>query len=139
MIPVVDGGFWEEDSGTGEDYVSTRGWRFNKEFNVLAKMLKQIEPLDTSVIGKGASSTSKEAMKRTISSMLGVLPSNRFQVTVGLSGQPLLVFFVVKEVYIDWLRVFLLLNLPKTCTWLSFIEICYIHRTLRLLGLPLVV
>lgn len=89
LIPVVDGGFWEEDSGTGEDYVSTRGRRFNKEFKVLAKMLKQIEPLDTSVIGKGASSTSKEAMKRTISSMLGVLPSDRFQVTVGLSRQPL--------------------------------------------------
>lgn len=89
LIPVVGGGFWEEDSGTGDDYVSTRGRRFNKEFNVLAKILKQIEPLDTSVIGKGASHTSKEAMKRTISSMLGVLPSDRFQVTVGLSRQPL--------------------------------------------------
>lgn len=89
LIPVVGGGFWEEDSGAGDDYVSTRGRKFNKEFNVLAKMLKQIEPLDTSVIGKGASDTSKEAMKRTISSMLGVLPSDRFQVTVGLSRQPL--------------------------------------------------
>lgn len=88
LIPLVGGGFWEEDSGSGDDYVSTRGRRFNKEFNVLAKILKQIEPLDTSIIGKGASETSKEAMKRTISSMLGVLPSDRFQVTVGLSRQP---------------------------------------------------
>eukprot|EP01018_Ginkgo_biloba_P016478 Gb_08046 [translate_table: standard] len=91
LIPGVDGSFWEDsdDGCISGDYISTRKGSFKKEFSVLANMLKQIEPLDTGVIGKGASDNCKESMKRTISSMFGVLPSDQFHVSVRISRQPL--------------------------------------------------
>lgn len=52
-------------------------------------MLKKIEPLDTSVISKGVSDSSKDSMKQTISTMLGLLPSDQFDVMVRVSKGPL--------------------------------------------------
>lgn len=56
---------------------------------MIANMLKRIEPLDNSVISKGISESAKDSMKQTISSMLGLLPSDQFSITVRLSKQPL--------------------------------------------------
>ncbi|KAM0055517.1 hypothetical protein Hdeb2414_s0006g00207101 [Helianthus debilis subsp. tardiflorus] len=80
----VDGG------GVSDDFVSTRrSVSFDREFSVIANMLKKIEPLDTSVISKGVSDSAKDSMKQTISTMLGVLPSDQFSVMVRVSKGPL--------------------------------------------------
>lgn len=52
-------------------------------------MLKRIEPLDTSDISKNVSDSAKDSMKQTISSMLGILPSDQFSVSVRVSRVPL--------------------------------------------------
>lgn len=52
-------------------------------------MLKRIEPLDTSDISKGVSDSAKDSMKQTISTMLGLLPSDQFSVSVRVSKVPL--------------------------------------------------
>lgn len=83
LISGVDGG------GVSDDFVSTRKSGFGREFSVIANMLKRIEPLDTSVISKGVSDSAKDSMKQTISTMLGLLPSDQFSVTVRVSKQPL--------------------------------------------------
>ncbi|KAK9067258.1 hypothetical protein SSX86_014584 [Deinandra increscens subsp. villosa] len=70
-----------------DDSVSTNS--FYREFSVIANMLKKIEPLDISVISKGASDSVKDSMKRMISAMLGLLPSDQFSVTITVSKRPL--------------------------------------------------
>ncbi|KAK2419807.1 hypothetical protein QL285_030627 [Trifolium repens] len=75
--------------GGADDVVSTRKSTFNKGFTVIANLLRRIKPLDNSVISKGVSDISKNSMKQTISTMLGLLPSDHFQVTVNLEIQPL--------------------------------------------------
>lgn len=74
---------------SNDDFVSTRKSNFDRGFLVIANMLKRIEPLDNSVISKGISESAKDSMKQTISSMLGLLPSDQFSITVMLSKQPL--------------------------------------------------
>ncbi|KAA8530287.1 hypothetical protein F0562_004996 [Nyssa sinensis] len=83
LVSGVDGG------GVSDDFVSTRKSGFDREFSVIASMLKKIEPLDTSVISKGVSDSAKDSMKQTISTMLGLLPSDQFSVTVRVSRRPL--------------------------------------------------
>ncbi|KAI4347651.1 hypothetical protein L6164_008443 [Bauhinia variegata] len=83
LISGVDGG------GVSDDFVSTRKSTCDRGFTVIANMLKRIEPLDTSVISKGVSDSAKDSMKQTISSMLGLLPSDQFSVTVTVSRRPL--------------------------------------------------
>ncbi|KAD7478662.1 hypothetical protein E3N88_01798 [Mikania micrantha] len=84
IISGVDGG------GVSDDFVSTRrSVSFDREFSVIANMLKKIEPLDTSVISKGVSDSAKDSMKQTISTMLGLLPSDQFSVMVRVSKRPL--------------------------------------------------
>lgn len=53
-----------------------------KEQSLLLNLIQEIEPLDVSTISKDASPDSTGAMKRTISGMLGLLPSDQFQVTI---------------------------------------------------------
>ncbi|KAJ0051428.1 hypothetical protein Pint_02646 [Pistacia integerrima] len=77
-----------------DDFVSTRMSNFDRGFLVIANLLKRIEPLDTSVISKGVSDAAKDSMKQTISTMLGLLPSDQFSINVRVSKQPL-----------DWLLV----------------------------------
>lgn len=85
LISGVDGG------GVSDDFVvsSTRNSGLDRGFSVIANMLKRIEPLDTSVISKAVSDSAKDSMKQTISTMLGLLPSDQFSVTVSVSKRPL--------------------------------------------------
>lgn len=83
LISGVDGG------GVSDDFVSTRKSGFSREFSVIASMLKRIEPLDVSVISQGVSDAAKDSMKQTISTMLGLLPSDQFSVTVRVTKRPL--------------------------------------------------
>ncbi|KAK8558653.1 hypothetical protein V6N13_098300 [Hibiscus sabdariffa] len=57
--------------------------------SVLANLIHEIEPLDVSLIQKDVSPTTVDAMKRTISGMLGLLPSDRFQVFIEALWEPL--------------------------------------------------
>ncbi|KAM6549923.1 hypothetical protein CsatB_021599 [Cannabis sativa] len=83
LISGVDGG------GVSDEFVSTRRSTFDRGFSVIANMLRRIEPLDTSVISKGVSDSAKDSMKETISTMLGLLPSDQFSVTINVSKGPL--------------------------------------------------
>ncbi|KAI7742432.1 hypothetical protein M8C21_022913 [Ambrosia artemisiifolia] len=76
-----------ENGDVSDEFLSTNS--FYREFSVIANMLKQIEPLDTSVISKGVSDSVKESMNRMISSMLGLLPSDQFSVRISVSKRPL--------------------------------------------------
>ncbi|MBA0562405.1 hypothetical protein Golob_007451 [Gossypium lobatum] len=108
-----------KDGGAYDDYsVSTQKSNLDRGFIVIANMLKHIEPLDTSVISKGVSDSAKEAMKRTISTMLGILPSDQFSVLVSLSKPPLhrLLFSSIITGYTLWnaeYRVSLMRNLER--------------------------
>ncbi|GAV80839.1 DUF760 domain-containing protein [Cephalotus follicularis] len=91
--------------GVSDDYhVSTRKSSLDRGFSVIANMLKRIEPLDNSVISKAVSDSAKDSMKQTISSMLGLLPSDHFFVTVNFSKQPLdrLLFSSIITGYTLW-------------------------------------
>ncbi|KAL8143729.1 hypothetical protein V2J09_016761 [Rumex salicifolius] len=48
----------------------------------LSDLIREIEPLDVSLIQRDVPPTTIDAMKRTISGMLGLLPSNQFQVHI---------------------------------------------------------
>lgn len=50
--------------------------------SVLRDIILQIEPLDIQQLAQDASSDAMDAMKRTISGMLGLLPSDQFSVVV---------------------------------------------------------
>jgi hypothetical protein len=52
-------------------------------------LIQEIEPLDVSYIQKDVPSTTADAMKRTISGMLGLLPSDQFNVVVEALWEPL--------------------------------------------------
>ncbi|XP_072952797.1 uncharacterized protein [Typha angustifolia] len=83
----VDGG-----GGVADEFVSTwdtGGSAVGCEFSALADVLLRIEPLDTSVVGKGVSAPAKDSMKRAISVMLGVLPSDEFDISIRGSEEPL--------------------------------------------------
>lgn len=83
LMSGVDGG------GVSDDFVSTRKSGLDRGFSVIANMLRRIEPLDNSVICKGVSDSAKDSMKQTISTMLGLLPSDQFSVTISVSKRPL--------------------------------------------------
>jgi hypothetical protein len=50
--------------------------------SLLSELIQEIEPLDVSLIQKDVPPATLDAMKRTISGMLGLLPSDRFQVFI---------------------------------------------------------
>ncbi|KAL4377615.1 hypothetical protein GQ457_02G019950 [Hibiscus cannabinus] len=76
--------------GVYDDYfVSTHKSHFDRGLLVISNMLKNIEPLDNSVVSNGVSDSAKESMKRTISTMLGILPSDQFSISVSISRSPL--------------------------------------------------
>ncbi|CAN8257941.1 unnamed protein product [Cochlearia groenlandica] len=56
---------------------------------MLTDIIQEIEPLDVSMIQKDVPLTTLDAMKRTISGMLGLLPSDRFQVHIESLWEPL--------------------------------------------------
>ncbi|XP_027357645.1 uncharacterized protein LOC113866979 [Abrus precatorius] len=90
--------------GFSDDVVSTRKSSFDRGFTVIANMLRRIEPLDNSVISKGVSHSARDSMKQTISTMLGLLPSDHFSVTVTVSKHPLhrLLFSSIITGYTLW-------------------------------------
>uniref|UniRef100_A0A6N2LVG6 Uncharacterized protein n=1 Tax=Salix viminalis TaxID=40686 RepID=A0A6N2LVG6_SALVM len=53
-----------------------------REKSLLLELIHEIEPLDVSLIQKDVPPATLDAMKRTISGMLGLLPSDRFQVFI---------------------------------------------------------
>ncbi|KAL8541521.1 hypothetical protein ACS0TY_002696 [Phlomoides rotata] len=57
--------------------------------SVLFSLIRDIEPLDVSLIQKDVPHTTIDAMKRTISGMLGLLPSDQFQVMIDALWEPL--------------------------------------------------
>ncbi|KAG4958801.1 hypothetical protein AAZX31_13G053400 [Glycine max] len=102
LLPLTRrrGGFIS--SCLSDDAVSTRN--FDRGFTVIAAMLRRIEPLDNSAISKGVSPAARDSMKQTISTMLGLLPSDHFAVTVTVSKHPLhrLLFSSIVTGYTLW-------------------------------------
>ncbi|KAJ8768904.1 hypothetical protein K2173_023899 [Erythroxylum novogranatense] len=71
------------------DFNSNYSFRPSSKKTVLSDLIQEIEPLDVSVIQKDVPPTTLDAMKRTISGMLGLLPSDRFQVSIEALWEPL--------------------------------------------------
>lgn len=67
----------------------TSSFFFFLQKSVLTNLIQEIEPLDVSLIQKDVPPTTVDAMKRTISGMLGLLPSDRFQVVIEALWEPL--------------------------------------------------
>eukprot|EP00249_Psilotum_nudum_P011383 c23139_g1_i3 orf=354-1409(-) len=86
LMAGMSGGFWE---GADSEKFGPRKGTSKKESSVLLNLIQEIQPLDVSLVSKDTSSDSTDAMKRTISGMLGLLPSDQFQVTVQASHEPL--------------------------------------------------
>ena len=61
----------------------------NSKKSVLTELIQEIEPLDVSHIQKDVPPTTADAMKRTISGMLGLLPSDQFHVVIEALWEPL--------------------------------------------------
>ncbi|KAF3777515.1 hypothetical protein EJ110_NYTH40587 [Nymphaea thermarum] len=57
--------------------------------SILSNLIQEIEPLDISLIQKDVSAETIDAMKRTISGMLGLLPSDQFHVLIEAFWEPL--------------------------------------------------
>ncbi|XP_060962535.1 uncharacterized protein LOC133032567 isoform X1 [Cannabis sativa] len=57
--------------------------------SILSNLIHEIEPLDVSLIQKDVPPATVDAMKRTISGMLGLLPSDQFQVLIESLWEPL--------------------------------------------------
>ena len=67
---------------------STWNSKLDHGFSVIANMLKKIKPLDTSVVSKAVSDSAKDSMKQTISTMLGLLPSDQVYIIISISKWP---------------------------------------------------
>ncbi|GAB2218149.1 hypothetical protein Droror1_Dr00001367 [Drosera rotundifolia] len=68
---------------------SSGDYRSRAKNSVLLDLIQEIEPLDVSIIQKDVAPSTVDAMKRTISGMLGLLPSNQFQVIIEALWDPL--------------------------------------------------
>nr|XP_004496909.2 uncharacterized protein LOC101500430 [Cicer arietinum] len=62
---------------------------FTSKKSALSELIQEIEPLDVSHIQKDVPPTTADAMKRTISGMLGLLPSDQFHVVIEALWKPL--------------------------------------------------
>eukprot|EP00271_Cylindrocystis_brebissonii_P011569 TRINITY_DN29433_c0_g1_i1.p1 TRINITY_DN29433_c0_g1~~TRINITY_DN29433_c0_g1_i1.p1 ORF type:complete len:581 (+),score=113.85 TRINITY_DN29433_c0_g1_i1:625-2367(+) len=95
LMQGVDGSYWEGGGGESESASSGAFYpqqgAFGKADNrsVLLNLIREIKPTDLSHISKDASVNSMDAMKRTISGMLGLLPADQFSVTVAVDREPL--------------------------------------------------
>ncbi|KAL2948340.1 hypothetical protein AAZX31_20G118900 [Glycine max] len=68
---------------------SSHDFTSNSKKSVLTELIQEIEPLDVSHIQKDVPPTTTDAMKRTISGMLGLLPSDQFHVVIEALWEPL--------------------------------------------------
>lgn len=89
-------------------------------------MIQEIEPLDVTLIQKDVPPTTLDAMKRTISSMLGLLPSDRFQVSIDALWEPLSKLLVSSMMtgYVHLQPHFQSFMYLTLCFWLGKL-ICY--------------
>lgn len=85
---VREGGADSESKGSNHSSDSRKS-NLKKELSLLLSLVQEIQPLDATQIGKEVSPDSTDAMKRTISGMLGLLPSDQFHVWIETSGEPL--------------------------------------------------
>ncbi|KAK6135721.1 hypothetical protein DH2020_030534 [Rehmannia glutinosa] len=65
--------------------------------SILFNLVRDIEPLDVSLIQKDVPQTTIDAMKRTISGMLGLLPSDQFQVMIEALWEPLFKLYTLRN------------------------------------------
>uniref|UniRef100_A0A0C9S5J7 TSA: Wollemia nobilis Ref_Wollemi_Transcript_18968_1826 transcribed RNA sequence n=1 Tax=Wollemia nobilis TaxID=56998 RepID=A0A0C9S5J7_9CONI len=94
-------GFWDWDGhDADENSNSNNSSPVNNHFNftkggsakgdsLLLSLIQEIEPLDISLIQKDVSADTVDAMKRTVSGILGVLPSDQFHVLIEAFWEPL--------------------------------------------------
>ncbi|KAH9602227.1 hypothetical protein KSS87_021098 [Heliosperma pusillum] len=76
-------------SSSFDDHLEFRDTSSSSKKPLLLDLIHDIEPLDVSLIQKDVPPTTIDAMKRTISGMLGLLPSNQFQIMVEALWDPL--------------------------------------------------
>ncbi|XP_057788184.1 uncharacterized protein LOC131005302 [Salvia miltiorrhiza] len=74
--------FASSASSSSSDWVYAGDENSGSKKSALFNLIRDIEPLDVSLIQKDVSNTTIDAMKRTISGMLGLLPSDQFQVMI---------------------------------------------------------
>nr|VDD28832.1 unnamed protein product [Brassica oleracea] len=79
---------FSDDGFSLDDFALHSDFRSPKKC-LIADVIQEIEPLDVSQIQKDVPLTTLDAMKRTISGMLGLLPSDRFQVHIQSLWEPL--------------------------------------------------
>eukprot|EP00249_Psilotum_nudum_P013062 c24130_g1_i1 orf=682-1995(+) len=86
-LPGIHGRYLKES----DDHMKypRKAIEFKEGKSILLRLLQEIEPLDISHISKDAFLDSLDAMKRTISGMLGLLPSDQFRVTIEFSPEHL--------------------------------------------------
>lgn len=77
-------GVFVSPSAASFDELDTKGWSNHRspKKSVLSDLIQEVEPLDFNLIQKDVPPVTVDAMKRTISGMLGILPSDRFNVVV---------------------------------------------------------
>lgn len=105
-------------------------WNLNLGFSqkcLLADLIQEIEPLDVSLIQKDVPLTTLDAMKRTISGMLGLLPSDRFQVHIESLWEPLSKLLVSSMMtgYVQFRHILF------TSSTVLFIYVLHKYRTRR--------
>ncbi|XP_016472244.1 uncharacterized protein LOC107794278 [Nicotiana tabacum] len=76
-------------SASSFDGFSASNQNSRSKKSVLSNLIQEIEPLDVSLIQKDVPPTTIDAMKRTISGMLGLLPSDQFQVLIEALWEPI--------------------------------------------------
>lgn len=89
--PLVIVASSSSSSGASFDELDSVGRSDNlsSKESILLNMVQEIEPLDVSLIQKDVPAKTVDAMKRTISGMLGLLPSDQFHVLVEALWEPL--------------------------------------------------
>ncbi|KAG6471090.1 hypothetical protein ZIOFF_072187 [Zingiber officinale] len=73
--------------GSSFDEIESHG--SSSKNSIILNLVQEIEPLDVSLIQKDVPANTVDAMKRTISGMLGLLPSDQFQVHIEALWEPL--------------------------------------------------
>jgi hypothetical protein len=92
LLGGFSGAFWDgapDSESTGREHVAAKDGASTEETSILLSLMQDIELLDVSHISQDASADSMDAMKRTITGILGLMPSDQFQVTIEAFRKPL--------------------------------------------------
>jgi hypothetical protein len=92
LLGGFSGAFWDgaaDSESTGREHVAAKDGASTEETSILLSLMQDIEPLDVGHISQDASADSMDAMKRTITGILGLMPSDQFQVTIEAFRKPL--------------------------------------------------